>query len=393
MAFLIRNIIEYNLLDGATIIAGHKGSHNEILWINLMEILDALDSLQKGELLITTGYGLDNEKLYRDIILRLKSKGLAGLAVQTGYYISKIPDYIVKAAEEYDFPVIDLPQNLTFSYITRTLIDNINLQFDLSSDSDLIILQNKLQNILKDETNETHKILSLETNYPFHMFLLSASANHGNIVSKQASVKTMEKLTAYFSNVTHHMKIELSNKKILYIISLNENIQLQDVYFDISSIIDTLSKEFSINLLVGISTVSNIKNLISSFNDAMSSQQMLKKFGNKKGVCSFSDLELFKLFEILGHSDFSMKFAYDTLSPLLDFDKTHNSKYLDTLKLYLFNSCNITETSKKLFIHRHTLKNRLNKIAELCDIKLDNHFSRLRFSMAIFIHEYFLQNT
>jgi hypothetical protein len=88
---MVRNIVELNLLEGAKIVAGEKGISNEILWVNLMEILDALDSLQKGELLITTGYKIDNESQFKDLIPKLKKRGLCGIVIQTGYYIDEIP--------------------------------------------------------------------------------------------------------------------------------------------------------------------------------------------------------------------------------------------------------------------------------------------------------------
>jgi hypothetical protein len=389
LAFLVRNIIDYNLLEGATIAAGKAGDNNEILWINLMEILDALDSLQKGELLITTGYQIDNEKLYKDIILRLKAKGLAGLAIQTGYYISEIPKYIIEAADKYNFPVIDLPQNLTFSYITRTLIDNINLQFNLSSDSDFINLKNKLETALIDNSSSTNKLLTSETLYPLHLFLLSISSDN-NIITNDIVLKAVDKINSYFSGIHSETRLEWCGKKILYIVSLDNGLNVQNVYFDLSKILKSLTNEFNMTFLIGTSVLNSLKDLISSFNDALASEQILKKLGTKKGICSFEDIELFKMFDILHHSDLSIKFAYDTLKPVLDYDLLHKTSYFETLKLYLINECSIAETCSKLFIHRHTLKNRLNKISEICKIDFESYYSKMRFSMSIFIYDHFI---
>ncbi len=390
MAFLVRNIIEYNLLQGATIVAGEGGSNNEMLWINLMEILDALDSLQKGELLITTGYEMDNEKLYKDIILRLKSKGLAGMAIQTGYYISEIPKYIIDSANKYNFPVINLPQTLTFSYITRTLIDNINLQLNLSSDSDFINLKNKLENIYIDIYNNTNKMLNTETLYPMYLFLLTISSNNINTITNEIVLKSIDKIKSYFSSINSSVTLTLSGKKILYIVSLSDGTRFKNVYFDLSKILTNLSKEFNMTFIIGTSVLTKSKNLIASFNDALASQQILKKLGVKRGICCYEDIELFKMFEILHHSDYSLKFSYEILGSLIDYDTLHKSSYLETLNLYLINECSTAETCSKLFIHRHTLKNRLNKISELCKINFDSHYSRMSFSMAIFIYEHFI---
>ena len=59
MSFTIQDLLQQEIFPGVTLQAGQKGSRNEILWINIMEIPDTPDSVQPGELLLTTGYGLE----------------------------------------------------------------------------------------------------------------------------------------------------------------------------------------------------------------------------------------------------------------------------------------------------------------------------------------------
>ncbi|GIM28847.1 transcriptional regulator [Clostridium polyendosporum] len=391
MAFLIRNIIEYNLLAGAKIVAGEKGINNEILWVNLMEILDALDSLQKGELLITTGYKIDNEDQYKDIILRLKNRGLCGIAIQTGYYIDEIPQYIKDAANKYDFPVIELPPNLTFSHIMHVLLENINLQLNLHNDSDFINLRNKLNHIVHNTNNSINKMVQSKSDSNSNVYLFLASASYiNNLRASSIILESIDKIKAYFISRSNEVEIEFSGEQILFIVSLKEDVLFQDVTYDISKILNTISEQFQINFLIGSSILQSIDNLLAAFNDAIASQQILKKIGVKKGICSYNDINLFKLFEIVHYSNYSTKFAYETLKPIIDYDMLHKSSYLETLKIYLANECNITDTANKLFIHRHTLKNRLNKIGELCGVNFKNYNSRMSFSIAIFIYDYFI---
>lgn len=391
MAFLIRNIIEYNLLAGAKVVAGEKGINNEILWVNLMEILDALDSLQKGELLITTGYKIDNEDQYKDIILRLKNRELCGIAIQTGYYIDEIPQYIKDAANKYDFPVIELPPNLTFSHIMHVLIENINLQLNFHNDSDFINLRNKLNYIVHNANNNINKMVQSKSDFNSNVYLFLASASYiNNLRAGSVLLESIGKIKAYFISKSNEVEIELSGEQILFIVSLKEEVLFQDIAYDISKILNTISEQFQINFLIGSSILHSIDNLPAAFNDAIASQQVLKKIGAKKGICSYNDINLFKLLEIVHYSNYSTKFAYETLKPIIDYDMLHKSSYLETLKVYLANECSITDTANKLFIHRHTLKNRLNKISELCGVNFKNYNSRMSFSIAIFIYDYFI---
>ena len=77
MSLTVQTILDENLLGTAHLIAGKTGLAAEITWVNVMEILDAPESVEKGELLITTGYQLDCENLHAGLISQLKEKGVS----------------------------------------------------------------------------------------------------------------------------------------------------------------------------------------------------------------------------------------------------------------------------------------------------------------------------
>ena len=70
------------------------------------------------------------------------------------------------------------------------------------------------------------------------------------------------------------------------------------------------------------------------------------------------------------------KLYNDMFTPIIEYDKSTNSKLLETFETYLDENCNIDKTSRKLFIHKNTLKYRLERIEKLleCDI---NDFQQL----------------
>ncbi|MBV4424949.1 PucR family transcriptional regulator [Clostridium tyrobutyricum] len=391
MAFLIRNIIEFNLLDGVKIVAGEKGNDNEILWVNLMEILDALDSLQKGELLVTTGYNMDNEDQYKDIILRLKNRGLCGMAIQPGYYIDEIPKYIKDSANKYDFPIIELPSNLTFSHIMHVLLDNINLRSNVNNDSNFVNLKNKLTHIINSGTdNYISKMMELKSECKLYLFLVSVHYMDNSEYQNDILLKGIDKIKSYFMSKSEEVEMEWFGEKVLFIVLLKKELPFQDINFGISKILNSISDELKINFFIGVSELRDINHILDTFDNAMIGQQTLNNIGANKGICAFEDIKLFKLFEIMHYSNYSVEFSQNILKPIIDYDKVHKSSHLETLKLYLVNECNITNTANKLFIHRHTLKNRLNKISKLCNVDFENYYSRISFSMAIFIHDYFI---
>jgi DNA-binding PucR family transcriptional regulator len=62
----------------------------------------------------------------------------------------------------------------------------------------------------------------------------------------------------------------------------------------------------------------------------------------------------------------------ERLQPLIDVSDEGDHKLLDTLYVYLKNNGNVSNTASQLYIHRNSLRNRINKIEELLSVSLDD---------------------
>lgn len=67
---------------------------------------------------------------------------------------------------------------------------------------------------------------------------------------------------------------------------------------------------------------------------------------------------------------------------------TEDRELMQTAGHFLENSLNISETAKKMFIHRNTLTYRLNKIRKLTGYDLRNFEDAVNFKIAIYINNY-----
>jgi len=71
------------------------------------------------------------------------------------------------------------------------------------------------------------------------------------------------------------------------------------------------------------------------------------------------------------------------LSDLIAYDDDQHSELLDTLNTYFGNNGNTALTAKELKIHRNTLAYRLNRIAEITCLDLDDADVRLNLHLAL----------
>lgn len=385
--FQVRDIFEQNILDGARLAAGEKGIGNRILWVNFMEILDALDSLQKGELLVTTGFQLNDENRFHDLILRLKSRGVCAAAIQTGYYIHEIPEYIINSANQYDFPIIELPSQLTFSNIMHVLMENINPSKGEEGDAGLTKLKNKYYHLAEAFFNdELSSAQEMKSFLIFSVSSISSNASQSRALQQEAAEKMKICLLGYSSRVD----METYKDKAVYLISLRDGITVYDVTAELMHFISHLSREERLSVWAGISIMKNDQNAEKAFDQAYQTYQSLRDIGAKKGVCSYEDLKFFEWFDHFQKKSNSLSFSYDILKPIISYDSFHNTEYLRTLRVFFINNCKISETAQKLFIHRHTLANRLEKIRRLCSLDFENYFLRMHFVAALMIYDYFL---
>ena len=75
-------------------------------------------------------------------------------------------------------------------------------------------------------------------------------------------------------------------------------------------------------------------------------------------------------------------FTHPAILKLANYDKTHGTELMKSLKYYLLHDHNLTTASKKLFIHRNSLLNRINKIRNLVLIDINDSKEQLYLIMS-----------
>ncbi len=123
----IREILELDALRGLRIVAGHNGLSRLVLNVNIMEVPDISSWIGEGQLLLTTGYPIkDNADAQAELIPMLAEKKLAGLVIKTKRYIPEIPQSMISAANRYDFPLIEMPSELSHPIMLEIIYQELS---------------------------------------------------------------------------------------------------------------------------------------------------------------------------------------------------------------------------------------------------------------------------
>ncbi|MGF1428587.1 PucR family transcriptional regulator [Kitasatospora sp. LaBMicrA B282] len=105
------------------VVAGADRLERPVRWVHVSELPDVAGVLQGGELVLTTGIALpeDREGLAR-YVRELVEIGVAGLVVEFGRrYFDALPRALVHAAEQRGLPVIVLRRELRFVAVTEAV--------------------------------------------------------------------------------------------------------------------------------------------------------------------------------------------------------------------------------------------------------------------------------
>lgn len=110
-----------------------------------------------------------------------------------------------------------------------------------------------------------------------------------------------------------------------------------------------------------------------------------ERLGRMGDVVTFEETGTYKLlFQIFADRPEELAGFYDqTLGPLVRYDEQYQTELVTTLATYLEFDCNLAATASTLFTHRHTVRYRLDRIAELCGLDIGRTDDREKLSLGL----------
>lgn len=97
----------------------------------------------------------------------------------------------------------------------------------------------------------------------------------------------------------------------------------------------------------------------------------------------FGDLGLYQLLTVLGQNPEAARFYRKTLGKLIQYDAEKNAELVPTLEGYFACHGNLSQTAARLHIHRNTLTYRLEQIAAITQLDLDDPDARFSLQLAL----------
>ena len=209
-------------------------------------------------------------------------------------------------------------------------------------------------------------------------------------ITGKTDISAYDVIQNLFPDKNKDFVININETDIALIKEIRSDIDQKDLDKLASSIVDTLTNEFYTQCMVGIGTiVTGIKDLARSFKEAQVAMEVGKVFDTEKPIVSYDNLGIARLIYQLPTTLCEMFLKEVFKRGSID---SLDHETLFTIQRFFENNLNVSETSRKLFVHRNTLVYRLEKIKKITGLDLREFEDAIVFKVALMVKKYLSSN-
>ncbi|WP_419877139.1 PucR family transcriptional regulator [Brevibacillus centrosporus] len=144
MPITMRQLMRVGGLRDCRVVAGHRGLDRLVKYVTIMEVPDIAKWLKGDELILSSLYAIkDDAEAQKELIRQLHEQGTVALAIKPHRFVDEIPQSLLEEANTYDFPVIEIPEKISYLEIlppvSHAIFDRkVVLQEDLEQASKVL---------------------------------------------------------------------------------------------------------------------------------------------------------------------------------------------------------------------------------------------------------------
>ena len=204
--------------------------------------------------------------------------------------------------------------------------------------------------------------------------------------TEAADVAVLEYLQTLFPARDRDFVLSMSETDVVVIRELPAVAEPEELEHLAEQLQQTVEKNIGVRCVVGIgSPVLHLRELADRYKEAQTAIEVGKVFDTEKSVMSYDRLGIGRIIYQLPTTLCEMFLAeIFKKNPIESLDQ----ETLYTINKFFENNLNVSETSRKLFVHRNTLVYRLEKIKKLTGLDLREFDHAIVFKVALMVKKY-----
>ncbi|MHC1722942.1 MAG: PucR family transcriptional regulator [Aminipila sp.] len=364
MSFTVLEATKLDTFNSFRLVAGHRGLDKIVEkvgildWEFIKKIEEGPENISdfiEGEFVLSSLlFAKDKPELIIEAVKYLAESRVSGLAIKNIYY-TELPEEVIHYANEKSLPVFVFHTVYFEDIITETMdkIRSINNSNLLESKVDLLINKNLNKTIIRD--------IALELNSSFKEFFIVLYAKGKKQTAENhllSQVDLIRKDRAFKQNDTI-----IKYHDGLLLIGSFESLESSLFSSKAKSLLRTLQIN-SDEYFIGISNLhSNLGELGIAINESLFAVKSGEIF--KSQLNYFKDIGIFSVLIPHSRDKWVKNFYEQIINPIKNYDEKYNTELFNTALKFVENDGNFIKTAEALFLHKNTIRYRINKIKEL----------------------------
>ncbi len=233
-------------------------------------------------------------------------------------------------------------------------------------------------NILPGDVYVRAKELHFEDELPRAVLLIR--------LNDQADMAVVEELGSLYPDRQRDFVMSINEKDIVLIKELSSPQDGKETFDIAENVQKALVKNLNLHPTIGIGTTAfHLRELAERYKEAQVAIEVGKVFDNEKSIIHYENLGIGRLIYQLPTTlcDMFLREVFKK-NPIESLDQ----ETLYTINKFFENNLNVSETSRKLFVHRNTLVYRLEKIKKLTGLDLREFDHAIVFKVALMVKKY-----
>lgn len=372
------------------LLAGRNGLKRNVSWIYYTEDASTIEFIRGGELAVTLGINYERQKdnlnktgknhlhefLLEYIDNFIEHNGV-GLIINTGKYITEIPESIIEYCDKKDFPLFTMPWEIH----TIDLMQEVGNMISSDNQNSNTIEKCFYKAIFEKEKFDPTQI-SNTTFYDAKEFSI-VILKYDSSLFNQDTGKIKRYIQYSFNqkmNITQNKYCYFLHKqKIVYIIKDSNEEFLKEIL--------AVTKQDKC-LKDSIISVSDYSEEIEEMPELYKQANVALEINSQSNQINYYDnLGIYKIIMGVKNKKILQKFYDDTLGKLNEMEPDKKEDFIKTLSLYLKTGGNVLKVAELNNAHRNTIIYRINRIEELLNVDLSDGETRTQLQVALYLRK------
>lgn len=400
MALTCKDLCNHSVFEKIKLIAGENGLNREVTWLYVKQTDSLKGWLNGGEMVFIVEKTVDkNEQYFIDIIKECVEMRVSALVFLCGgeNYISNVSQVVIDLANKNNLPVFEMPYSVRIVDITRVLSNTI-FQWSYKNGQTENFLMDLIHSDYMTGINKQHEGMMYGID-------LTKSFIIAVICDKECIDKTIDldrfalsnkysvlkiKLKALFERLKEQcFCIESCGTMVLYI-SCQDKEKRKSVMKKMCKQMRDYNLVSNSEMMCGCSEMhKEIEDIPQAYDEARKTLRYTMKNGFGRICCAFEDMGILRFLIADKDKEEVLEYCDNLLTDIREIDKKDQSTYVETLWTYLKMNNNLVQTASKLYMHRNTLLNRINKIQAVTGKDMNDPYVKQEYMNAFLILEFY----